>query len=275
MTKETDLSFIDRIEELSAISPVIMEVITLLNNPNPPIRPIVTRIELDPGMTSFVLKYCNSPLFPLKAQVNTVAHALNMLGIPRAKAILLTYFFKSLHRKSVKKYIANYLWEHSVNVAFIARELAVHLGAKEIADEAYVGGLLHDIGKLVLAFHKSDTYEKLLLEADKERKSLLPLERENFKVSHLEAGHYLVSKWGFADVLKNAVLGHHDLKLEGRDRVLNFVTFANCTAHAAIDLQEELPEVFLEFYGLSREEYERILDEILGVVIEARLMHLD
>ena len=80
---------------------------------------------------------------------------------------------------------------------------------------------------------------------------------------------------GVCRCFKECGPGHHNFNLEGRDRVLNFVTFANCTAHAAIDLQEELPEVFLEFYGLSGEKYEKILDEILGVVIETRLMHLD
>jgi putative nucleotidyltransferase with HDIG domain len=275
MKKEVDLSFIDQIEEFGAISPVVMQIITLLNNPDAPVRPIVERIELDAGMASFLLKFCNSALFPVKVEVNTVSHALNMLGIPRTKAILLSYFFKHVHDESRKKYIGSYLWEHSVNTAFIARELAVHLNAKDIADEAYMAGLLHDIGKLVIYFHDPQRYEQLLLEADSNRKPLLPIEMDTYHFSHAEAGHYLLNKWEFSDILKDSVRCHHDINPKARERVVNFATFANSTTHFAIDRQEELPKTFLKFYGLSEKKYEKVLDEILGLVIEARLMHLE
>lgn len=275
MKKEVDLSFIDQIEELGTISPVVMQIITLLNNPDPPIRPVVERIELDAGMASFLLKYCNSALFPVKVEVNTVSHALNMLGIPKTKGILLTYFFKNIHKNSKKKYIGSYLWEHSVDAAFIARELAIRLDSKKIADEAYMAGLLHDIGKLVIYFHDPNRYEELMLKADKDRKPFLPMEMDTYHFSHVEAGHYLVNKWGFSDILKDSVRYHHDINPTDRERVVNFATFANSTAHFAIDRREELPEPFLKFYGLSEEKYEEILDEILGIVIEARLMHLE
>jgi putative nucleotidyltransferase with HDIG domain len=275
MKKNADLSFIDEIEELHAISPVVMEVISLLSSPSPPTRPIVQRIELDAGMASFLLKYCNSPLFHFRVQVNTVAHALNMLGIPRTKAILLTFFFKHLHDKSRKKYIGSYLWEHSVNVAFIARELANRLGSKDAADEAYMAGLLHDIGKLVIYFHDPGIYEEIMQEADRDRKAFLPMEMETYRFSHVDAGFYLMNKWGFSDILKNSVMFHHDINPKERARVVNLASFANSTTHFAIDRKEDVPEAFLKYYGITGEQYDKMLDEILEVVIEARLMHLD
>lgn len=275
MKNKADLSFIDEIEELHAISPVVMEVLSLLSIPTPPTRPIIQRIELDVGMASFLLKYCNSPLFHFRVQVNTVAHALNMLGIPRTKAILLTFFFKHLHDKSRKRYIGSYLWEHSINVAFIARELANRLNSKDVADEAYMAGLLHDIGKLVIYFHDPSIYEEIMQEADRERKAFLPMEMRTYRFSHVDAGLYLMNKWGFSDILKNSVLFHHDIKPEERPRVVNLASFANSTTHFAIDRQEDVPEVFLKYYGISAEQYDQMLDEILEVVIEARLMHLD
>ena len=275
MKNSADLSFIDQIEELHSISPVVMEVVSLLSNPTPPIRPIVQRIELDVGMASFLLKYCNSPLFHFRVQVNTVAHALNMLGIPRTKAILLTFFFKHLHDKSRKRYIGSYLWEHSVNVAFIARELANRLNSKDVADEAYMAGLLHDIGKLVIYFHDPNMYEDIMQEADKERKAFLPMEMNAYHFSHVDAGLYLMNKWGFSDILKNSVLYHHDINPKERARVVNLASFANSTTHFAIDRQEDVPEIFLQHYGIKGDQYDKMLDEILEVVIEARLMHLD
>lgn len=281
MKKDGALSFIDEIDELNAISPAIMEVISLLSDPvllttpTPPTRQIVKTIELDAGMASFLLKYCNSPLFPLRVRVNTVAHALNMLGIPKTKAILLTYFLKHIHDKAPKKYIGSYLWEHSVNAAFIARELAVHLDSKDIADEAYMAGLLHDIGKLVIYFHDSDGYEELMMEADRERKAFLPMEMELYNFSHVDAGYYLMDKWGFSDILKDSVMYHHDINPGNKERVVNFASFANLTTHFAINRQEELPGAYLKFYGISVERYHEMLDQILEIVIEARLMHLE
>lgn len=276
MKKDADLAFIDEIDELHAISPAVMEVISLLSDPvllatpTPPTRQIVKAVEQDAGMASFLLKYCNSAFSPVRVQVNTVAHALNMLGIPKTKAILLTYFLKHVHDKAPKQYIGSYLWEHSVNAAFIARELAIHLDSKDIADEAYMAGLLHDIGKLVIYFHDSDAYEELMQEADRERKPFLPIEMELYNFSHVEAGYYLIDKWEFSDILKNSVMYHHDINPGNKDRVVNFASFANLTTHFAINRQEKLPGIYLKFYGISVERYHEMLDQILEIVIEAR-----
>lgn len=278
MRKRPDLSFIDNIEEFQAIPTVVMELIGLFNeSPGKDIEiAIVNKIGLDPALTAFVLKFCNSPLFAHRVPVNTISHALNMIGFPRAKSIMMSYFLRTLLNKKGKRYVANFLWEHAFQVAFTARELANHLGWRKYSEEAYIAGLLHDIGKMVIYFHDPDTYDNLLQQADKERKPVEPLEKETYGYSHTETGSYLIDKWKFSDLLKHSIQYHHDFdQYPGKEKVVGLVAFANNTVHYGIEKQEELPEQFLTKYGLSENQYNRIQEDIFRILTESWLIALE
>jgi HD-like signal output (HDOD) protein len=95
MRKRPGLSFIDNIEELRAIPSVVMELMGLLNSysPTPDIEmAIVSKIELDPALTAFVLRFSNSSFFSPRSRINTISRALAMMGFTRTKLILMSYF---------------------------------------------------------------------------------------------------------------------------------------------------------------------------------------
>jgi len=277
--KNTDLSFIDKIVELSAVPAVVMELMTLLTDPSDKNKEtlIVKKIKRDPAMATFIYKLCGSPLIGIREQVATVEHALDIIGFPRYKSMLMAYFLRDLYGKSGKKYIGGYLWEHSLYVAFICRELALHLEyVPERVEEAYIAGLLHDIGKLVLFFHDAKTYEPLMFEADRERKEFRSLEENQYGFSHVEAGYYLAEKWGLADLFKDSIRYHHcPGEYRGEEEIVRLVAFGNITSYYAIVKQVELPGEFLEYYNLSEEKYENIIDKIFGVLVDARLLQIN
>lgn len=277
--QNADLAFIDKIEELSAVPAVVMELMTLLSGPTDKKKEslIVKKIKLDPAMVAFVFKLCGSPLLGIRGQVTTVEHALNMIGFPRYKSMLMAYFLRNLYGKSEKKYIGGYLWEHSLYVGFICRELALHLEyAPERIEEAYIAGLLHDIGKLALFFHDSQTYEPLMFKADRERTMFRTLEENQYGFSHVEAGYYLAEKWALADLFKDSIRYHHRPgDYRGEEEIVRLVAFGNITAHYAIAKQVGLPGEFLEFYNLSEEKYENIINKIFGVLVDARLLQIN
>ena len=272
MNKHPDLAFIDNLKELRATPVVVMELMGLLHDsPGRDIEiAVANKIALDPAMTAFVLKFCNSPLFSHRAPVNTVSRALTMMGFYRLKSILISYFLRTLYAKVGKKYIFNYLWEHSFQVAFISRELATHLDCEEIAEEAYIAGLLHDIGKLVVYCHDPENYEDLLQQVDKERVSLLPLETDTYGYSHTDTGSYLMDLWRLSDLLKHSVQYHHDFDhYRGKEKAVGLVAFANITAHYALGKQDESPEKFLKSFGMSEKRYQLILEDIFRILTES------
>jgi putative nucleotidyltransferase with HDIG domain len=272
MINNSDISFVDKIEELRAIPPLVIDLMTLLNDTSIPIHVIEEKIKLDPAITSYLLKQCNSPLFGFRTPIDTVSHGLKMFGYSRCKSMLISYFLRNLYNRPGKKYITYYLWEHSVYVAFTARELAINLNQKKITEEVYIGGLLHDIGKLAIYYHDPETYEYLVLEADRERKSLLPLEQDVYGYSHVETGYRLLDKWKFPDIYKDSILYHHDIKnYQGNDKVVPLVAFANSTVQYAIEKRGELPGEYLELYKLSEIKYYKILDKIFHILVQSWL----
>lgn len=263
MRKQGDLSFIDGIEELRAIPSLVTEVTAMLNASYFDTKAIEEKIKLDPGMVTFILKFCNSPFLGLKAPILNLRFALDLIGPTTSKSILMSYFLRNLSNKSAKKSISGYLWEHSVLVAVMARELARHFNLEKIAEEVYLAGLLHDIGKLAIYLHDPENYESLLLEADGKRETIFPLETHYYGCSHVDAGYYLLNRWGLSDLLKDAVRYHHDIQnYHGGEHVVKLTAFANSTFHYAIERQGELPAFFLEKYNLSEEQFHRILDPI-------------
>ncbi|MCP5104266.1 MAG: HDOD domain-containing protein [bacterium] len=263
MKTSGDLSFIDGIDELRAMPSLTMEVLEMLNASHFDTKAIKEKIQLDPAMAAFILKFCNSPFLGIKVPIVNLRYALDIIGPTTSKSILMSYLLRNLSDKSAKLTFAGYLWEHSIQVALIARELTAHLNLKQMEEEAYLAGLLHDIGKLAIYLFDPENYENLMLEVDMKRQAILPLETGFYGFSHTEAGNYLLNRWGLPQMLKDSARCHHDIQnYPGNEEVVTLAAFANSTFHYAIERQDELPEFFLKAYGLSEEKYNKMLDSI-------------
>ncbi|MCP4221439.1 MAG: HDOD domain-containing protein [bacterium] len=277
MTEHVDLTFIDRIEELTAMSTVALDLMAMLNSPSTTLSDITSKVKLDPAITAYILKYCNSPFLGLRSHISSISHGVNLVGFARCKSLLMDYFLRNLYGISGKKYLTDYLWEHSLSVAIAARELAERLKIDCDPEEAYVAGLLHDIGKLVIYYHAPDSYEQLMQEADRERIPFHPLEAERYGYTHAETGLYLMQKWLFSDLLKNSARYHHDfsdLSAYKNADLVRLVAFANSTIHFAVEKQEILPEGLLEYFGILEADYYEVVDEILHILGEFHLFHM-
>ncbi len=269
-----ELKFIDHIEELTAMPRVAMDLMALLSNPETPVRDVVARLSLDAALAAFILRYCNSPLLAVRNQINSITQAVNLIGFTKCKSLLMSYFIRNMYNISGKKYINDFLFEHSLSTAIIARELAAHLGVPDRKEQAYLTGLLHDIGKLVLYVHDPVRYEQLIHRVDGERKTFIFLEERTYGYTHVETGYYLMNKWGFSDLLDNSLRYHHYFEnYTGPDPLTGLAAFANSTFHYAIDKLEELPKQYLEYYHLSEQEYARMLDHIIHTVAQSQLIH--
>jgi len=269
--KKNNLSFIDNIEELRALPSLILEIMAMLSSDDFDIKEVEEKIKLDPAMVTYILKFCNSPFLGIKVPVVRLGYALGIIGPATLKTTLMAYFLRNLFFRSAKKDISNYLWEHSVQVGIIARELATALKKPELKEEVYLAGLLHDIGKLVIYFKEPERFEEVLLESDRKRESTLHMERELYGYDHAEAGHYLLNRWQLSDILKDSVLYHHDFQeYSGNFEAVKIAAFACDTFHYAVDRQGRLPEFWLEKFELTERKYQELVEEILQVVADSQ-----
>lgn len=165
-------------------------------------------IDSDPALTARILRTANSPFFAQARSVTSVQRAIVVLGLTMVRNLTLGLTVWDAAAGQIPAAHARHLWDHSLAVAHGAQRLATVAGSCEAAD-AFTAGLLHDVGKLVLARHAPDAYRSLW--AASGRADDLPArERALFGHDHAAIAALLFEHWRLPHVILEAVGQHHD-----------------------------------------------------------------
>jgi putative nucleotidyltransferase with HDIG domain len=172
-------------------------------------------VQEDPGLTVKLLQIANSAYFGNMRQIMTPMDALQVVGLEILRALVLCiHAFKFYQDKNFKSISAAELWNHSMNTATAARKLARYENLTTPAcEEAFVSGLLHDIGKLVLAANADAEYQQVMERSRNEGTPVDQVEWEMFGATHAQIGAYLLGLWGLPEPIVNTVELHHSLDL--------------------------------------------------------------
>ena len=200
----------DALRNLVPFKPVACRVLQLLAQNNPEIKEITELIESDPALSSEVLIVANSPLIGTRADVKTVNHAVTMMGLERTKSITATAAMRAFVRNGPRSPVMRSCWLHSVACALISSEIAHLFGVTR--DQAYIAGLLHDIGRVGLLTAYPDKYSATALGDYLTVPEILEAERKRLGMDHCAAGELLTTGWNFPAVLATAAAGHHGAK---------------------------------------------------------------
>ena len=228
---ETEIrDMVSRLEGIPIIPSVYAELMEQLQSPETTITEVATIVSRDFGMTSQILRTVNSAFFGLRRPTSNISDAISHLGIETIKYLALSAgVFKEFRTRELGGLRVEPLWRHSLETARLARELAnrEHAGSK-IAEDSFAAGLLHDIGKLILAGSYSERYAMAAELARSEGLPWITAERKTFKCDHAEVGAYLLGLWGLPKPVVDAVRWHHFPLNDSND------TFTPLTAvHAA------------------------------------------
>ncbi|PWU00854.1 MAG: two-component system response regulator [Terriglobia bacterium] len=207
---------IARLHSLPSIPSVYVKLMGALQSPDVSIREVGEIIAQDLGMTAKVLQLVNSAFFGMGRHIATPAEAAVYLGIDTVKALALSVSaFSQFNAKALSFFSIEALQQHSMAVGFLARNIAKSLGQSRVAiDDAFLGGMLHDIGKLVLASNCPEQYQRVQHLAQEKAMATFEAEREIFGTSHDEVGGYLLWLWGLPDAITEIVAGHHRLTVD-------------------------------------------------------------
>jgi len=170
-------------------------------------------VESDPGLASRLLHTVNSAHFGTARRIVSCGEALQIVGLEalRSLAVGIEIFEFYRDRPFVQMVFRN-LWAHSIRTAIGARKIAQHeQQPSELCNVAFISGLLHDIGKLILASNAEWEYRIALELCEKSKIPLEQAERGSFGCTHAEVGAYLLVLWGFPDQIVEAVENHHRL----------------------------------------------------------------
>jgi HD-like signal output (HDOD) protein/ActR/RegA family two-component response regulator len=234
-----------------------------LTSPDMSLRKIAGIVEQDVGISAKILQLVNSAFFGMAHSITNIEHAVVYLGINTLRSLVLSLeIFRVFEPKTpLPGFSLEKLEHHAQLAAHIAARLPV---PKHLADITVAAGMLHDVGKLILAWKLPERFKKLLAQAAEEHCPLYKVEEREYGFSHAEIGAYLLGLWGLPYILVEAVALHH-----GPNRVphqsfdsVSAVYVANLLAH---ELEPPSSEVLL------RDDTEISREELAGLGVEGDL----
>lgn len=206
--KKTEM-VLANIYNLPAMSHIMMEVSKLLDDPSTNTTLLSKIIGKDQGLATKILSIANSPLYGLPRKVSTIDFAILIIGYLDIKNIVIALsMIESFKNKTDKNLNQNEFWLHSVISGNASKRIASDLGLK-IGGEAFVAGLLHDLGIPVIHKYFHTAFENIINKAT-DCPSILDNEFEELGLTHQEVGNFLAKKWNLPDELCNAILYHHN-----------------------------------------------------------------
>ncbi|MFH0912015.1 MAG: HDOD domain-containing protein [Planctomycetota bacterium] len=214
---------IESVTDLPTLPTVANRIVATANNPKASATEIGAIISRDQALTGKVLKLVNSAYYGFPQQIKTVNHAIVILGFNKVKMVALTASIFDLTRGRLghRLHIPT-LWMHALGTAIAAQAVASEVGGGISKEDAFVAGLLHDFGKLILDQFLTKEYEPVLEKTRERNTLLLAMEREILGFDHEQAGHWVMQKWMLPPPLVAAVRHHHNPCLAQNERGLAF-----------------------------------------------------
>ena len=245
--------------ELPTMPATYKEIVTCLQDPDSSLTDIGKIIGKDVGMTAKILQLVNSSFFGIANPVTSADQAAAFLGHETLGTLVLGHgVFSHYKELQTGSFNIDELWSFSSRCAALARILAKQQGVpKKMAEEAFLAGMLQDVGKLVLVTEKSEEYAKVLEQLGGQNGYGPEIERELVGATHGEVGAYLLGLWGLPGTVVEAVAFHETPSLSTTEEfgVLGIAHVAsrlalNSGAVAADEPALHLDVPFLEKVGV-------------------------
>ncbi|MCB0274537.1 MAG: HDOD domain-containing protein [Calditrichaeota bacterium] len=204
------IKLVSRMENLPSLSSTYYEMMGELQHPEPSLMAISRTIKKDLGLTTRILRIVNSAFFGLRRELTDISQAVGMLGLETIQALVLSLqIFQNLEKIEVEELNLGQVWDHSLTVAGLARNLARLEGAPgHVQSNSYMAGLLHDVGKLVLAVNIPTQYREIIRVAVDQKRPLHVAEMALLGANHAQVGAYLMGLWGLPDPVVEAIVYH-------------------------------------------------------------------
>lgn len=235
----------------------------------------------DQGLVTKILSVANSPLYGMLRKVSTLEFAIMVMGSRELENIITAICLSNAVKfTTISNFNNQDYWKHSMAVGLTAKDIARKLSMPEIAGDAFIGGMLHDIGIQLLVKYFPEEYQ-LIFSKLNENNKFIDLENEVMGASHQDLGAYLLRKWDLPTSLIDCVQHHHYVNEANENKILvsivhladfilNQVNSAQVIWDNIISLDESLgkllgfesSEDLINFYS----EYFESIDDILASI---------
>lgn len=203
-----------KILELPTISSIYGQIQELLNDENSTATDVADVIALDQSISTKVLKLANSAAFGLTRTITTVHEAVALIGYKKMGALVMaTTTFETMGRiEESPNFVRMEFWKHSIACGAIARTLATKIGMDP--EQAFLAGILHDVGKVILDGFFTNYFEEALKNAAWNKTAIYEAEKDGLPVTHETVGRYLARLWNLPGPLVEVIGAHNSLEIQ-------------------------------------------------------------
>ncbi|BCA54747.1 two-component system response regulator [Nitrospira sp. KM1] len=211
MSTESIRGLVADLRSVPCLPDIYQELVAELQSPRASIEAAARILSRDMAMVSKIMQVVNSAYFSLRRTISSPAHAMALLGIDTVKSLVLgLQIFSQFPQTASLPLSVDTLWRHAMSCAVSARAIAQAAGLGTLAVEAaFVAGLVHDLGLLILATNYPDRYAAVLRGCGQNMHARVAAETEVFGASHCEIAGYLLGIWGLQDSIVEAASYHH------------------------------------------------------------------
>ncbi len=255
------------LDRLPALPEVVQDLMDYLQRPEVDVGQVAYRIARDPALAAKLLRVANSSFYGLQRQVATIPDALTVLGLRAARTLVIgaavVTHFQAL---VVAGYNQRAFWLHSAGTALCARVLARELGVN--MENSFTAGLLHDIGRLILAARFPEKYRSVMAYRSEHDCHLIEAEQEILGFGHTQIGAALAVCWKFPPEIAVAIANHHNPVNTPANSFTDLVHLADVMAYVLEfaggndDLVPCLSDVVWNRLGIGWVEFKRLLGEV-------------
>ncbi len=193
--------FVAGVRDLVSLPEAYLGIRSLMDDPQSTIEDFARAVQLDPGLTARLLRVANSAFFGVSRKIETISLAVNLMGISRLHDLVLTTsVIGTFEQLALADLDLGKFWRHSLHTGIIARMLAADSRMFD-SERLFVGGLLHDLGRLVMCLATPQRYAAAVEHARSAGAALEDSERELIGCDHMEIGAELMRAWQFPPAL--------------------------------------------------------------------------
>lgn len=211
LIEENVLKVLNQIESFPSLPQTYIEIEEELNREDFSIKNISDIVHKDMAIATRILQIVNSPLLGLARVITDIQQAVSLLGMTMLKSLILyTQIFRSFEGNMRVENIQREIWEHSLKVANTSKLLVANFGNRNDIETAFISGLLHDVGKIIIINNEKFVFDILEL-MKSENIEYNEAEYKILGTTHAEIGAYLLSLWGLPSIIVDSVKNHHKI----------------------------------------------------------------
>jgi len=254
---------ISTLKDFPTLPHILLKLFEACNRDDLNLDEISAIVSIDPSLSIKVLKLANSDYFGLAKKIHEIKHAVDLVGISEIKnlAMCACIYEAFAKPKNNGPFNLKAFWWHSLRCAFLAKNMAATLKFRQ-PDEAFVSGLLHDIGKVVLWANFNAAYEDILQDYPNDEERLI-FEEARFGATHCDVATWLLNRWNFQTAITDPVRYHHEspARIAQALPMTQIVYIANFLCQDAESKINEGVEMAQTILGLGSSECNDIIEK--------------